>query len=85
MQLVYMALGGNPSGCIEFYGISLVSTDTASQTDLYLVFEFASEGSIWKYMEKEGVCSDWDDIIGMFSEIAFGLWDGLHKKHIAHG
>jgi len=85
MQLAYMALGGNPSGCIEFYGISLVSTDTAPQAELYLVFELASEGSIWKYMEREGVCPDWQDIIDIFSNIAFGLWDGLHIKHIAHG
>lgn len=85
MQLVYMALSGSPRGCIEFYGISVVSPDSSPEEELYLVFELASEKSIWKYMEREGVYFGWLDIIDIFAQMAWGLWDGLHTKHIAHG
>ena len=85
MQLVYLALSGSPRGCVDFYGISLVSTENTSQEELYLIFELASEGSIWKYMEKEAVRFDWKDVFDVFSSIAFALWDSLHEKHIAHG
>lgn len=85
MRLVYLALSGIPDGCILFYGISLLSAEKSTSKELYLVFELASEGSIWKYIVNKGSNFEWQNLIDIFSNLAWGLWDGLHSKNIAHG
>jgi len=85
MRLVYLALSGTPRGCIEFYGISVLSVEKSTEQELYLVFELASDGPIWKYIQREGSHFGWEDMTNIFSLIASGLWDGLHKMQMAHG
>jgi hypothetical protein len=84
--VTYLALSGSPTGCVEFYGITVLPIDNSKQ-DLHLVFELAPEGTIWKYLRTVHTDPnfDWVNIVDIFSNLAWGLWDGLHKKGIAHG
>lgn len=86
MRVVYLALSGSPSGCVDFYGITVLPTQE-SKEDLHLVFELATEGSISTYLAAVGNRSefDWGSIVGLFGAVASALWDGLHQKGIAHG
>lgn len=85
MEVVYRALSGSPQSCVEFYGITVLRGENPMTKGPFLVFERATGESIDKFIESKGSEWIWEDILRVFSEIASGLWDGLHSKMIAHG
>lgn len=84
MEVVYRALSAIPDLCIKFHGITTLNLGMPMMDGLFLVFELASGGSIDNYLEQPEV-GDWNEVIGLFADISYGLWDGLHMKGIAHG
>ena len=87
MEVAYLALSGNPSFCIQLYGITVLP-DKGPGRELYLVFELATHGTIWEYLRAaiaEQRQFSWLELLELFGDVAFGLWKGLHEKGIAHG
>lgn len=84
MEIVYDALTSSPIGCINFFGITLLSSaqDLPSDT-LCLVFERASEGTVLDFMNQKATSLEWADLIEMFVTIAHAL-EQLHSKKIVH-
>jgi len=87
MEVTYLALSGDPSFCVQLYGITVLP-DKRSGRELYLVFELATHGPVWNYLRAaiyEQPQFSWLELLELFGDVAFGLWKGLHEKGIAHG
>jgi hypothetical protein len=86
VNVVYSALSSSPGGCVEFYGITVLSSyEGLPPNTLCFVFELAREGEFPKYISNHGHSLKWFDMVGLFIDIAWALADGLHAKKILHG
>ena len=85
------ALLSTPVRCITFYGITKSPPDDSRQDQnlpsdtLFLVFEWASQGSLLAYLRGplRGGPKDWEIILNFMEDVAVAL-EGVHKAGIIH-
>jgi len=87
MKLVYDVLSSSPYGCVEFYGVSILQNHCSGMPSdtVCLVFEKATSGTIVDFLTSEQAKGfEWQDIVGLFGDLAGALSDGLHANNIVH-
>lgn len=84
MEMAFRALSGNPSNCIELYGITKLSRG-GEKEGVFLIFELASNGRLEQYIKNGMKNFSWEQVLELVVGIAEGLDGGLHQKGIAHG
>ena len=98
LDTTFTAIGGCSIGCVKFLGITFLIKEFESvalsshlsngEKELLLVFERASEGNLFDFMERklDGAfeTESWTVVLDTLSSIARGLAN-LHDHGIIHG
>jgi len=82
MKNAYLGVSGEALHCVKFYGVTNLKVGLEDD-NLFLVFEEASKGSIDDFFDKYAGTLDWNDVLGLYADVATGL-EELHHRGITH-
>jgi serine/threonine protein kinase len=94
MDLTYTSLGGSSAGCVDFFGISIISEPPAPMQsfrasrdqarEFVLVSEYANAGNIRDFLRGEFPKCSFQESWILVVQMLLGIATGIHTLH-AHG